>query len=118
MAKNTARKLLGGLLIGLINGLFGAGGGIVAVPVLKKCCIYDKAAHAASVAVILPVSFFTLILYLLKGRLNLAAGLPYLLPGLLGAYLGTRLLQKISVLWLRRVFGLLIIFAGARFFFK
>ena len=118
MKKTTYKKVFGGVIIGIVNGLFGAGGGIVAVPVLQKSEVSDKTAHTSSVAVILPVSVFTLILYLLKGRVSLSAGVPYLLPGLVGAYAGTKLLQKISTIRLRRVFGLLIIFAGARFILK
>ena len=35
-----------GFLIGLLNGLFGAGGGIVAVKALEKEGLTDKSAHA------------------------------------------------------------------------
>ena len=34
--KNTRLCILGGLAIGFLNGLLGAGGGIVAVPILHK----------------------------------------------------------------------------------
>ena len=116
--KETLKKIFGGVLIGVVNGLFGAGGGSVAVPVLRQSGLEDKTAHASSVAVILPVSIFTLSLYLLEGRVGITEGLKYIPWGLLGAGVGTKLLMKIGGVWLHRIFGLLIIFAGVRFFLK
>lgn len=115
MKKETVKKLFGGVFIGLVNGLFGAGGGILAVPVLRHGGMEDKKAHASSVAVILPISLFSLVLYLLEGRFQFSEGLPYILWGVAGSVLGTKFLQKISGMWLHRVFGGLIIFAGVRF---
>ena len=43
-----------GGIIGFLNGLLGAGGGMVAVPVLKKE-MDTKQAHATSIAVIIPI---------------------------------------------------------------
>lgn len=117
MKRTTFKKLSGGVVIGIVNGLFGAGGGIIAVPILGRSGMDDKTAHASSVAVILPISIFTLSLYLLNGRVELTEGLKYIPWGILGAIAGTKLLSKIPTIWLRRVFGLLITFAGVRFFF-
>ncbi len=118
MKKETLKKAVGGVFIGFVNGLFGAGGGILAVPVLRGQGMEDKEAHASSVAVILPISLFSLTLYLFDGRVGFSEGLPYILWGLIGAFIGTKLLSKISGVWLHRVFGLLIIWAGMRFIMK
>ena len=46
---------LASLAIGVVNGLFGAGGGMLAVPCLNYICGLDeKSAHATAIAVILP----------------------------------------------------------------
>ena len=90
----------------------------MAVPILKKSGMEDKTAHASSVAVILPISVFTLSLYLLNGRVEITEGLKFIPFGFLGALLGTKLLTKISTNWLRRIFGILIIFAGVRIFLR
>ncbi len=116
--KGNLKKLFGGVIIGTLNGMFGAGGGIVAVPMLRRCGIDDKRAHASSIAVILPISVVSLTTYLLKGRLQFSDGLPYILPGILGAVLGTYILSKIPKKWLHRVFGGLIIYAGIRLILK
>lgn len=118
MKKWNLRKVLGGIFIGVANGLFGAGGGILAVPILRSQGMDDRSAHASSVAVILPVSLFTLTLYLLDGRLNFSEGLPYIIPGIIGGFIGTKMLARVSGVWLHRAFGLLIIFAGMRFIMR
>ena len=118
MKKHTLKKLGGGFTVGIINGMFGAGGGIIAVPLLRKFGMNDKESHASSVAVILPLSVFSAVLYILDGRVKLSEGLPYVLPGLIGAVLGTLFLSKISPKWLHAIFGALIIYAGIRLMTK
>ena len=56
---------LGGGVTGLLNGLFGSGGGMVAVPLLEHGGLEPARAHATSIAVILPLSriFGALILF-------------------------------------------------------
>lgn len=116
--KTGLKKFLGGIIIGTLNGMFGAGGGIVAVPMLRKSGIKDKGAHASSIAVILPISLVSLGMYLLNGRVDLSDGLPFVLPGIVGAVTGTFILSKIPKKWLHRVFGALIIYAGIRLILK
>lgn len=118
MKRNTLKKCGGGFLVGAVNGLFGAGGGIVAVPMLRKFGVSDKSAHASSVALIFPLSVVSFLLYLFDGRVAFSDGLPYLLPGVGGAVLGTVLLSKIPAKWLHRVFGCFVIFAGVRMMLK
>ena len=44
-----------GAATGIANGLFGSGGGIIAVPMLQKSGMKAKEAHAASLALTLPL---------------------------------------------------------------
>ena len=46
---NKLFTAVAGLGIGLINGLLGAGGGMLAVPLLKKMGLSQKQAHANAV---------------------------------------------------------------------
>ena len=103
-----------GLLIGTLNGLFGAGGGIIAVPFLRKMGIEGHRAHASSVAIILPLSLVSFIFYLIDGRLSFDQGIPYILPGIIGAIIGPVLLRKIPSKLLRKIFAILIVYAGIR----
>jgi uncharacterized membrane protein YfcA len=103
-----------GLLIGIVNALFGAGGGIVAVPILKKYGLEKKEAHANAVAVILPITVLSAVIYLFKGHVEISKALPYIPAGIAGSLLGTYFLKKISPIWLRRIFGGFIVYAGIR----
>ena len=112
--KNKLKNIGGGVIIGIVNGLLGAGGGMLAVPLLKKSGLNQKEAHATSIALILPLSVISAVTYLLKGSVVLGDAVPYLLPGALGAVLGAFLLNKISDKWLRKIFGIFMIWAGFR----
>ena len=113
--KSTVRCLLAGGLAGLANGFFGGGGGSILVPALTRLCgMETRRAFATSVAVILPLCVLAVGLYLLRGGLELSAALPYLLGGALGGWLGGRLFRGVRLSWLRRGFGLLLIYGGVR----
>jgi len=106
-----------GAAAGFLNGLFGSGGGTVLVPLLKRGGLPAKNAHAVSVAVILPISIFSALLYSKEGFSVLAA-LPYLPGGLIGAVLGAKLLPHIPQKTLQQVFGLLILFSAVRLWMR
>ncbi|MBE6781328.1 MAG: sulfite exporter TauE/SafE family protein [Ruminococcaceae bacterium] len=112
--KRKLITLFFGLFVGFVNGLLGAGGGMLAVPALKKMGLDQKDAHRNAVAVILPLTVFSAILYLVNGRVEFADCLIYLPGGLLGAGLGTVILKKISPKWLGVIFGGFMIYAGVR----
>lgn len=109
------KYLTAGALTGLINGFFGAGGGIVLTPLLLSWIgLESKKAFATSVFIILPISAVSAALYLWQGRVDFPAALPYLLGGFAGGLACGRLYQKLPALLLRRVFGALLIFGGVR----
>lgn len=111
------KSLLAGSAAGLANGFFGGGGGSVLVPLLTRYCGLDqRRAFATSVAVILPLCALSVVIYFMRGGLNLAAAWPYLLGGTAGGWLGGKLFKGIRVDWLRRGFGLLLIYGGVRYF--
>lgn len=109
-----------GVVTGLVAGFFGAGGGLVAVELLRRTGLDDKQAHATSVAVLLPLSAVSGLCYILFSVAPLRTDLLWwALPfGLVGSLVGSRLLLKIKAVWLRRVFGLLMIGAALRLFFR
>ena len=58
---------LSGTAAGLVNGLFGGGGGMVLVPLLNGWCgLAGKQAFATCVAAILPLSAVSAAVYLLR----------------------------------------------------
>lgn len=108
------RAALIGSLCGLLNGLFGAGGGIAAVPLLRAGGLEQKKAHATSLAVILPLAVVSAVSYLTTGAVSFSQAVPYLPGGFVGACAGALLMNKIPSGLLRRVFGGLLILAGIR----
>lgn len=113
--KQTTRYFLCGGVAGFLNGLLGGGGGALFVPLLLKVCHLPlRTAFATSVAVMLPISALSALIYLKNGSLSLVLALPYLLGGGLGGYLGGRYFARTNPVWLRRLFAILLIFSGVR----
>ncbi len=116
--KKKLLPLILGLFTGFMNGFLGAGGGMIAVPALKKAGLSEKAAHQNAVAVILPLTLFSAVLYLLNGKVQFSDCLAFLPSGLLGAAVGTFLLKKIPTKWLSVLFGGFMVWAGVRMMLK
>ena len=107
----------GGFAAGILNGLLGAGGGTIAVPVFRTSGLKEADCHATSVAVILPLCLLSAVLYLFRGDVTVGDALPYLPWMLGGSAIGAWLLPRCSSVWLRRVFGLLMLWAAWRMLF-
>ena len=76
--------------------------------------VQGKKSHATALMVIVPLSLVSAVLYLAEERVTLADALPWLPGSLLGAYMGSRLLPKISTGWLKLCFGGLMLWGGLR----
>lgn len=113
--KERSKYMITGLLAGAANGFFGAGGGLFLVPLFTRWLhLEQRRAFATSVAVVLPLSVAALVSYALEGGMDVGAALPYLAGGLVGGFLSGRVFEKIPVTWLRRGFGLLMLYGGVR----
>lgn len=107
----------GGAAVGLLNGLFGAGGGIIAVAVLAKLDGNVKKAHATAILVTFALSVVSSYFYVTRGDVTLSQAVPYLPGGVLGAVAGAFLLRKIPDYWLRKVFAVFMIYSAVRLLF-
>ncbi|MBI5161705.1 MAG: sulfite exporter TauE/SafE family protein [Micrococcales bacterium] len=97
--------LLVGLVGGFLSGLFGVGGGIVMVPLLVTLVRLDhRQAAATSLAAIVPTAVAGSVSYVAGGAVDLLAGLLVGLGGVVGSLVGTRLLRRLPVSWLRWLF--------------
>jgi len=106
---------LSGGAAGAANGLFGAGGGMLLVPLLTGWAgLREKAAFATGLAVILPICLTSLGVYAQNGALAIQDALPYLAGGFLGGLLGGTLFRRISGGLLRRALGLMLLYGGVR----
>ena len=112
----TAGMILAGAAAGAINGLFGAGGGMVLIPLLRRFTdLEDRQIFSVSVAVILPICLVSL--YSASGaeKLPWPEALPYLIGSGIGGWLAARYGGGIPVKWMRRSLGILILWGGIRY---
>lgn len=110
--KNTAGKIFCGAATGAANGIFGGGGGMIAVPLLRSLGLSEKRAHATAISVILPVSLLSFILYAIRGFFDFKIALPTALGGFAGGFLGAKLLSVLPEKIVFLVFTSLQLFAG------
>ncbi|MBE6708223.1 MAG: sulfite exporter TauE/SafE family protein [Ruminococcaceae bacterium] len=112
------------LAAGVINGLLGAGGGVIMLYVVRAVLkgrgdmeAVQKDTFATVVAIILPVSVVSAISYASKGNLNMdimgVLTIPALIGGIIGAYLTDKLPSRV----VRGIFALLVIISGVRMIF-
>lgn len=105
-----------GLGAGAVNGLFGAGGGMVLVPLLTTVTnLSDDAVFPSSVSVILPICLVSLALSHPSEVLTWQQVLPYLLGSGLGGVAAGIWGRRIPVQWLHRTLGILILWGGVRY---
>lgn len=112
------KLLLGGIAVGIVNALFGAGGGMIAVPILSKEGLRQREAQATAVSVILPLTVVTSVIYYLQGTLSLSKAKIYILPGVIGAAVGSFALKKVPDNALKKCFAIFLLWAGGRMIFS
>lgn len=114
--KQRIKIAAAGLLAGAVNGLFGAGGGMVLVPLLTLLTdIEEKDVFPASVSVILPICIVSLSIGAMTQALPISQALPYLIGSIGGGILAGITAKRIPVKWLHRSLGLLILWGGVRY---
>ena len=115
MLKNRSYAVLAGAVAGAVNGLLGAGGGMVLVPLLTGVVhLEEDEVFPASVSIILPLCLVTLALQAGDG-LPWSAALPYLIGSTAGGVLTGIVGKKIPTLWLHRMLGALMLWGGWRY---
>lgn len=103
---------------GLFNALFGSGGGIIAVSLLKNKGLEQKNSQATAMVLTFVLSLMSCVYYLYKGYFILNDALIYLPFGIVGALVGSILLKKCPNKILRKLFAVFIIRAGLKMIFR
>ena len=107
-----------GLAVGFINGFFGGGGGMLCVPVLAGVAgLKTKASHATALAVMLPLSVVSAVVYLTSGKVDFGVLAPVGVGFIAGGAIGALALSKLKSSVLSIAFACVMIFAGVRTLF-
>ena len=102
-----------GFLSGIINGFFGAGGGLLLVPMMGVIGKDNsKVAHATTLACVMFMCVASSVIYFVKKQLDFKLILVCGIGSLIGALLGTRLLKKLKNNVIDIVFSGVLIIAG------
>ena len=108
----------GGVLAGFLNGLFGSGGGTVIVPFLEEFLKVDpKKSHATAILIILGFTLVSLLFYGFSGRLDFPLALKVSIGGVIGGFLGAKLLGKLTFSAIHKIFGIFMMIAAVRMVF-
>ena len=114
--KQKLGYILAGTVAGAVNGLLGAGGGMILVPLLTLLGhLDDEKVFPTSVAIIFPICLISLSVAPGLGNLPWSEAWPYLLAAIPGGVLAGFFDKKIPVKWLHRALGILIIYGGVRY---
>lgn len=107
-----------GFVSGIINGLFGAGGGTILVLALIFILgISQHKAQATAISIIFPLSLISSYIYYKNGFTTTDVTFKIALGGIIGSYIGSNVLNKISANHLKKIFSFFMIIAAIRMIF-
>lgn len=116
--KKIIVKLAVGAVCGAINGFFGGGGGMLVVPMLAGILGYEqKRAQASCIAVILPVSVASGVVYAFTKDIPWVSFIPVCIGVAIGGAVGAWLLKRIKSKALGYAFCAVMIAAGLKTIF-
>ena len=117
--KSVLLMCLAGAGAGIVNGLFGAGGGMLLIPLLSLLTdLKDSEIFPASISIILPICLVSLGFSALGQPIPWGTALPYLAGSAAGGILAGIWGRKIPTLWLHKVLGMLIVWGGLRYLWQ
>ncbi len=106
-----------GIVGGVLSGLFAIGGAILMVPLLVwRAGMDQRRAAATSLVAIIPTGLVSSATYLLHGDVDVVAAVWVSLGAIAGAAIGTRLLSRLPLGWLRWMFIAFIVIVAVRMF--
>lgn len=115
LLKRYIKYILIGLVTGVANGLFGSGGGTIAVPAMVLLLeASEHRAHATAISIILPLTFVSAFFYISNDFVDWNITWKVVLGGIVGGYAGAKLLNICPANILRKVFAVFIIIAAVR----
>lgn len=114
--KQALILIICGTCAGIVNGLFGAGGGMVLVPLLTLLTdMQDEQVFPASVCIILPICIVSLSVTAIHAEIPWKQALPYLIGSAAGGVAAGLWGKHIKTSWLHRILGIMILWGGIRY---
>lgn len=114
--RSRLKMAMTGLCAGAVNGLFGAGGGMVLVPLLTACTsLKDEEIFPASVSIILPTCIISLLFSRDWSAFAENSAWFLLLGSALGGIAAGFWGKHVPTVWLHRALGVLILWGGLRY---
>lgn len=113
--RNYCGPILAGAAAGVVAGLFGAGGGMVLVPLLTALTdTKEDSLFPTSLSIMLPICLISLVALAMITPIPWKDAFPYLIGSAVGGVASGILGQKIPIKWLHRILGILILWGGIR----
>lgn len=109
------KKVIIGLLAGIISGLFSTGGGMILVPAfIHLLNVQDTKARGTSVLCILPMVVTSSFFYYKGDFINWKIALLCSVGGAIGGYIGAKLLKKVPPNIMKIAFTIFLIYISFR----
>jgi|SRR5690348_16106590 len=109
-----------GVLVGILSGLVGVGGGILAIPIFVYLFKFNqKMAQGTSLAMLLPpTGLLAFLQYYKSGNADLKVGLAMSIGVFFGGYVGGHWAQSIPQASMRKGFAVFLVLVAAKMFFQ
>lgn len=105
-----------GILAGFITGFFSAGGGMIILPaIIYFFNLDERKARGTTIFIILPLVLIASFFYYKGNESNLILSLKCVFGGIIGGYVGSKLLRKIPENLLRILFIVFLLYASYTF---
>lgn len=107
------KKVLIGILAGIVSGLFATGGGMILVPAFIHLLeLEDQKARGTSVFCILPMVITSSFFYYKGNYIDWKIAMLCAIGGTIGGYIGAKLLKKLPEKTLKIAFTIFLIYAS------
>lgn len=109
------KKIIIGLVAGIVSGLFSTGGGMILVPsFIYILHLGEVKSRATTITCILPMVVTTVLLYAKNQYLDLKMGAQVAIGGIIGGFIGSKLLNKMPKFILKITFIVFLIYIGTK----
>ena len=112
------KKIIIGIIAGIINGFFASGGGMILVPAFVYFLdLTESESRATSVLCILPMVLTSSFFYYKNDYINWRIGVICSIGGIIGGFIGAKLLKKVLDKYLKIAFTVFLAYVSIRLSF-